>query len=61
MAEKEERRIEQIPTIEKIPETVEKHRGDFEQGEVRGEVIRDTTSPPPPPEPPSPKPEDKGD
>ena len=62
MAEKEERRIEQIPTIEKIPETVEKHREDFEQGEVRGEVIRDTIPPPSPlPDPPSPKPEDKGD
>ena len=55
MAEKEERRIE------KIPEKVEKQTEEFEQGEIRGQVIRDTIPPPPPPEPPSPKPEDKDD
>ena len=60
MAEKEERRIEEIEKLKEIG-------GDYTSGTAVPPPdlvsdVRDTIPPPPPPpDPPSPKPEDKGD
>ena len=60
MAEKEERRIEQIP--EKVEQFEKRERSDDSGSYERTPILEDTRDTlPPPPEPSSPKPEDKGD
>ena len=58
MAEKEERRIEEI---EKLKENADYTSGTAVLPPDLISDVRDTIPPPPPPAPPSPKPEDKSD